>query len=400
MDILNSTSEDTTLYHKISKPFTDLLNNPDYLPEKDPAKKLYFKIFVKLLLYFYFSRLDSLRSLITDLKTKEVSKIGLFVVGLSTIHDAFCRYQACLFQKLYASLLKVVPICNNDEFRDLGPIVLVDGSVFPIAISAIWAEFKKHSKAVKLHLGFSLNEMLTSCFLITAATYDERKALAQLIEMGVTYIADRGYLSFELFKNINDKPAYFIIRIRKNINYQIEKQLPVQLIESVKYIFFQVTDELVHFNSDKYGRTYRRISFRTRQTIFILVTNRLDMTTFEIIRLYALRWQIELFFRYFKRTLKAIHLLNIYENGVTIQFYMVLIAHLLVLHYKQQQMQTYLFKKRESVNLSPSHIFRCTEEFLELLGKSIPPKFKIKKQEWNEIKNSLFKCVHLTFENP
>ena len=119
--------------------------------------------------------------------------------------------------------MKVVPVCNNDEFRDLGPIVLVDGSVFPIAISTIWAEFKKNSKALKLHLGFSLNEMLTSCFLITAATYDERKALAQLIEVGVTYIADRGYLSFELFKNINDKPAYFIIRVRKKLRYEIEK---------------------------------------------------------------------------------------------------------------------------------------------------------------------------------
>ena len=65
--------------------------------------------------------------------------------------------------------------------------------------------------------------------------------------------------------------------------------------------------------------------------------------------------------------------------------------------YKQQQMQICLFKKRESINLSPSHIFGCTEEFLELLGKSIPSNFKIKKQEWNVIKNSLFKCVHLTF---
>lgn len=398
MDVLNDNSENTVLYHEIAKPLENLLKNPDYLPQNDSAKKLSFEYFVNLILFFYLSRIDSLRSLITDLKTKDVSKIGFFVVGLSTIHDAFCRYQACLFQKLYLELLKVTPVCVIEEFRELGPIVFVDGSVFPIVISAIWAEFKKNSKAVKLHLGFSLNEMLTSCFLITAATYDERKALAQLIEIGVTYIADRGYLSFELFKTINDKPAYFIIRVRKKLKYEIEKQLPIQLINSVKHIFFQVTDELVHFNSDQYGRTYRRISFQTRQTIFILVTNRFDLTTFEIIRLYAFRWQIELFFRYFKRTLKAIHLLNIYENGVTIQFYMVLIAHLLVLRYKQQQMQICLFKNRELVNLSSSHIFGCTEDFIESLGKSIPSNFKIKKQEWNAIKNSLFKCVQLAFD--
>lgn len=398
MDVLINDSDNTILFHKINKPLKNLLKNPDYLPEHDSAKKITFDYFINLLLYFYFSRLDSLRSLITDLKTKDVAKIGLFVVGLSTIHDAFCRYQASLFQRLYLALLKVVPPCFIEEFQELGPIVLVDGSIFPITISAIWAEFKTHANALKLHLGFSLNNMLTSCFLVTAASYDERKALAQLIEIGVTYIADRGYLSFELFQTITDKPAYFIIRVRKRLHYELEQQLPIQLIEAVKAILFHVTDELVRFNSDPHGRTYRRISFRTRQTNFILVTNRLDLTTFEIIRLYAFRWQIELFFRYLKRTLTAIHLLNIYENGVTIQFYMVLIAHLLVLRYKQQQLQLCLFKKQELLKQSSKHRFTATEDFIESLGKSIPINFKIKKQEWNAIKNSLLKCVQLTFD--
>jgi hypothetical protein len=398
MAVLSNNSKNPILFHELARPLKNLLKNPDYLPENDSAKKLTFEYFVKLLLYFYCSGLDSLRSLITDLKTKDVSKIGLLVVGLSTIHDAFCRYQAQLFQQLYLALLKVVPPRLMEEFQELGPIVLVDGSIFPIAISAMWAEFKTHSNAVKLHLGFSLNDMLTSCFLVTAASYDERKALAQLIEIGVTYIADRGYLSFALFKTITDKPAYFIIRVRKRLHYEIERQLPVQLIEAVTALFFQVSDELVRFNSDPDGRPYRRISFRTRQTLFILVTNRLDLTTFEIIRLYALRWQIELFFRYFKRTLQAIHLLNIYENGVTSQFYMVLIAHLLVLRYKQQQLQLCLFKKQELSKLASTHRFGSIEDFIESLGKSIPINIKVKKQEWNAIKNSLLKRVQLTFD--
>lgn len=398
MEATSKFSEDPLLFYELAKPLETLLENPANLPEKDTAKRLTFKIFVNLLLYFYFSGIDTLRSLITDLKTKDVSQIGLLLVGLSTIHDAFCRYQARLFQRLYLALLKIVPSQQIQEFQELGPIVFVDGSTFPIIISAIWAEFRTHKNALKLHLGFSLNQMIASCFLITAATYDERKALAQLIEAGFTYIADRGYLSFELFKSITDKPAFFIIRVRKKLKYEIDKALPAQLIDSVKYIFLQITDELVRFNSDQHGRIYRRISFRTRQTTFILVTNRFDLTTFEIIRLYALRWQIELFFRYLKRTLKTIHLLNTYENGVTIQFYIVVISHLLVLRYKQQQMQIYLFKKQELLKLSPSFVFGSTEDFIESLGKSIPVNFKIKKQEWIAIKNSLFKCVQLKFD--
>lgn len=398
MESITKVREDPLLFYEVTQPLRTLLEDSSKLPEKDTAKRLTFEIFIRLLLYFYLSGIDTLRSLITDLKTKDVSPIGLFTVGLSTIHDAFCRYQSYFFQQLYLELLKIVPLKHIPDFQAFGPIVLVDGSTFPVIISAIWAEFRKHKNALKLHLGFSLNEMMASCFLLTAATYDERKALAQLIETGVTYIADRGYLSFELFKTIVDKPAFFVIRIRKRLKYEIEKTLSVQLIDSVKGIFFQVTDELVHFNSDPYDQLYRRISFRTHQTTFILVTNRFDLTTFEIIRLYALRWQIELFFRYFKRTLKAIHLLNTYENGITIQFYIVLITHLLVLRYKQKQMQLCLFTKKEYIKYGQSPVFGSTEDFIESLGKSIPVNFKIKKQEWNAIKNSLFKCVQLKFD--
>jgi len=87
-----------------------------------------------------------------------------------------------------------------------------------------------------------------------------------------------------------------------------------------------------------------------------------------------------------------------YENGVTIQFYIVLIAHLLVLRYKQQQMQLWLFKKRELLKRSSNHSFGSTEDFMASLGQSIPINFKIKKQEWNAIKNALLKCVQLTFD--
>jgi len=35
-----------------------------------------------------------------------VEKIGLCPIGLSTIHDAFCRYQVALFKNIYIRLLR------------------------------------------------------------------------------------------------------------------------------------------------------------------------------------------------------------------------------------------------------------------------------------------------------
>ena len=51
--------------------------------------------------------------------------------------------------------------------------------------------------------------------------------------------------------------------------------------------------------------------------------------------LCAYRWQIELFFKFLKRTINGIHLIKNMENGVTIQFYALLIVALLELKLKQ-----------------------------------------------------------------
>jgi len=396
MEALINTQKEVVWFHKITEPVLEFLSKKIIIPENDSGEKLFFSRFVTLLLYFYLQGIDSLRSLVTTLKTDDnVEKIGLCPIGLSTIHDAFCRYQVALFKSIYVRLLQTFPVTCLEEFKELGRFILSDGSIFPMAIRNIWAEFRKNSRALKLHLNFELNQMIPSCFLVTSGKTDERYSLSKMIEEAVTYIADRGYISFEFFKTILDKSAFFIIRTRKNLNYQLIEKLPVQLKDSVKFIFFQVTDELVKFDADKYQISYRRISFRTKTTIFILVTNRLDLTTYQIIRLYAFRWQIELFFRYFKRTLNGIHIIHNNQKGVTIQFYIMLITNLLLLRFKQDLLNGYLLQRKISANPG---IFYSTEDFVKSIGDQIPEPFKISKQEMIAIRNFLLRSVQLAFD--
>ena len=407
-------SKNLTLFDKITAPLWELIENPDYLPAHDSAKKLHFKAFIRLLLYYYLNRLDSLRSLKTDLEDSQiVSTAGLIYCGLSTIHDAFARYKSFLFERLYKALLLKLPMPPIKEFQELGCLTIVDSSAFSMAINVYWASFKEHSNALKMHLCLSLNQMMTACFLITPAKCDDRVAFRKLIEEGITYIADRGYLDLKLFAEIIKQKAHFVIRIRKNLKYELQQALPVQLIESVKLIFFNVTDEIVRFDCDSYNKLYRRISFRTHTSLFILVTDRLDLTTFEVIKLYCLRWQVELFFRYIKCTIGTLHLINTSIQGATTQFYMVLIVHLLLVVFKHQQFQQYLTDKNEfylaKSQRHNKYLIRCcyrwlyhsTAEFVAAVGGSIPDIYKIKKQEWRKIRNELFRTNYqLCFNFP
>ena len=78
------------------------------------------------------------------------------------------------------------------------------------------------------------------------------------------------------------------------------------------------------------------MSFRVGQERYLIPTNRLELTAFQVILLYAYRWQVELIFRFLKRTMNGLHLLSHSKEGVTIHFYALLITALLELRLKQK----------------------------------------------------------------
>ena len=64
--------------------------------------------------------------------------------------------------------------------------------------------------------------------------------------------------------------------------------------------------------------------------ILRIVTNDLDAPADEIAELYKRRWQIELFFRWVKHSLKIRHFLGTSENAVRVQIAVALIAFLIL----------------------------------------------------------------------
>ena len=69
---------------------------------------------------------------------------------------------------------------------------------------------------------------------------------------------------------------------------------------------------------------------------FSLITSRFDLKTSEVIMLYAYRWQVELIFRFLKRTMHSLHLMCHHPSGLEIQFTLYMISYLLLLHFKQK----------------------------------------------------------------
>jgi len=336
-----------TVFKTLISPIDEFLaNQNDSLPKHPNQKYEYYDFFI-LLVYYFTSEAQSLKLLINGLLNKSLlpDELKLRKVPYSTCSDAFERFSPKLFRAVFQHILQLKHFKNIPELMALGTLYCIDGSLFPVINSMLWADYTSTHKAVKLHWCFELNRMIPVDFLVTAGNYSERKALLKMLTEGVTYIADRGDGAFYLYNEIINAKAHFVIRIKTNLLLNVEKPLPVQLPASVQHIFREVTDELIRFTNDKHDNVYRLVRFYIGSEHFYVLTDRQDLTSFQIIMLYAYRWQIELIFRDLKRTMNGIHLIKNSRQGITIQFDVMLIVALLELHLKQEAMNIVSAKK-------------------------------------------------------
>lgn len=304
--------------------------------EQAGSESLFFQDFTLKLIFAHVMKFGSLRILITELKSNETAeKLGFEPTPYSTLKEGFSRFDANFFQQAFQFILKNSSWLSIPAIDELGIFKLVDGSIFPNISSMDWATYKKTKNAIRLHMSFDLNRMIPTEFIATAANFSERKFLQSIVQQGITYIADRGYFSFDLAAHIAKSEAFFIFRVKGNYLFSVCQDLAITSLSGMPACFINVKDQLITFDNDEHAHTYRMVCFTVLNSDFMICTNRTDLSTLEIIMLYAYRWQVELLFKFIKRTLNGIHLFNLSPNGVNIHFYVLLITALLELRLKQ-----------------------------------------------------------------
>jgi hypothetical protein len=275
--------------------------------------------------------------LVTEIESSDDAKaFGLVHASKSMYSEAFARYNPELFRAIFYQLITTISFLCIPELKHLGQVLLVDGSLFPAISTMQWASYKSTANAIKMHLAFNLNKMIPVQFLMKEGNYSEKKFLNDILEKGITYVCDRGYISFKIFRDICNSGAFFVIRGKNKMRYLVHEKLVVDIPDNFLNFISKIEDVRAIFDNDKDSYIYRIVKFVALGEKYVLITNRFDLTTYQVIMLYAYRWQIELFFRFIKRTLKGIHLLSHDPNGIQVQLYLYMIADLLLLAFKQE----------------------------------------------------------------
>ena len=201
--------EISTTFEALMKPLKPALAEIERKRLIHHLEELTLTAFVRLLVYYFSETIGSGRLLLTDVVSAPKA-LKLPVVARTTFFAAFTRFPVDWFAKMMLSLLQTVAWKEIPELQTLGKLYCVDGSLFPALAKMLWAEYQSQCNALKLHLVFDLNRMVAVQILVGSGNSNEKSALKQMLEAGVTYIADRGYVSFPLLAEIVLNQAYFL----------------------------------------------------------------------------------------------------------------------------------------------------------------------------------------------
>lgn len=353
-----SLNEEDLVGFKYFKPLSRLLEQlHDAGCARDRAgnRILHMDQHVTLLTLFMFNPIcSSLRSLQRASELPKVQRVlGVPRSSLGSLSEAARVFDAELLQGAIGKLsAKVRPLPHDARLDELGAVLtLVDGShLSSLARLARTLWTGSDRRGVKAHMHFELLKGSPVSATLTDADGCEKKQLAASLEPGRLYVLDRGYAKYQLLQDILDAGSGFVCRLRNDATWRkLIEQRPIDAAAQKAGVLDDVVVDLgtAHHRRDLQSPT-RLVTVRLQPhpkrsdadasiKTMVIATNRLDLPADVIALIYRKRWQVELFFRFFKHVLGCRHLLSHCENGIRLQVYAAIIACLLIALYTGRQ---------------------------------------------------------------
>jgi len=349
-------------YFAMLKPLLEHLHEHECQRDTAGNRTLHYDQYCMLvLLYVLNPTVSSLRAISQASElTKVRNKLSNEKASLGSLSEAGGLFSA--------DHLKPVIEALSAEVNDAAPdprlssiqqtITAVDGSLVNALPSLIAASILKQTTGSalvrwRLHTHFEVNNLLPARVDVTpdgGGQHDERAVLKRVLEEDRLYVMDRGYAKFSLFNSIVASSSSYVCRLRDNTVYETTQELELTEGDRAAGV---LSDTIVKLggsssSSNSPDHPIRLIQIRctphqnrtggkargskapNSDGILRIATNLLNVPAEIIALIYAYRWTIEIFFRFYKQLMGGDHLISHNANGIQIQVYCSVIACLLI----------------------------------------------------------------------
>ena len=325
-------------FHKLYHPAKKILEKMPALESRgNRPLKMSFEDQLKALIFYHLEEHSSGRELLQVLKQDDFARQNIAPkdgIEKSSFFEAINTRGLEQLQFVYHNLSRKAKIVLPDRYAHLGNLVAIDGSLIDAVLSMTWADYRKHSKKAKLHLGFDINKGIPTKLHLTDGKAGERQFVSQILDPGQTGICDRGYQGHDLFISLQIEGKSFIIRIKAGTVKTVVRQYDIQ---PGGIVFYDAEVLLGTTQNNTLPQTpVRLVGYRVSGVDYWVATDRRDLTAEQVAEAYKLRWEIESFFGWWKRHLKVYHLIARSHYGLMLQIYAGLITYLLLAIYCQE----------------------------------------------------------------
>ena len=308
-------------------------------------------VFIVYLLAFYNPSLRTLRTLEDFSQTQQAQKhLTLERICKSTLSDFHKTVDPEQIAPIVAALRGALerqaggPQLPQDLTGLLDRVLAVDGTFFAAAADVAWALAHRNQCATRhrarLDVTLDVSAWLPEVISVPDPGEGEAHSAARRVIPGAVHLYDRGFGSFELLaahyepqgEELAPK-AQFVLRAKSNqLNFVATEERTLSTAAQAARI---VSDRVGYLAGSQGNRApaivVREVVIENADGERVrLLTNLLDVQAEVIGLLYRYRWQIELFFRWLKCYARFDHLISHSKQGVTLNFYVVIIGVLLM----------------------------------------------------------------------
>ena len=324
----------TPSFYELWNPVKEILAHTPLLEAKgNRPLQMNFEEQLKALVFYHIEEHSSGRHLLQVLREDDFARTEIAPPGginkssfFEAINNRGLEQMQYVFQNLQPQAAKILPT----QYSNLGELVSIDGSIIDAVLSMHWADYRNGSKKAKAHFGFDINHSIPSSIFLTDGKGDERPFADQILKPGQTGILDRGYQYHNYFDLWQLEGKHYVCRIKKSTKKAVIK---FNRINEGSIVFYDAIVLLGTPNVNQTKRPVRVVGYRADGKEYWVATDRNDLTAEEIAYIYKLRWNIEIFFGWWKRHLKVYHLIARSQYGLMVQILAGLITYLLIAIY-------------------------------------------------------------------
>jgi hypothetical protein len=214
-------------------------------------------------------------------------------------------------------------------------INLIDSTTIQLFTNCMsWAKHRRRKAAAKCHMLLNAQTFLPRFAIVKSAKSHDAvmaRVLCNQLRDGEIVVFDKAYIDFKHLFELMQRGILWVTRAKTNMTYTIVKQFKITHKSIVKDMEIKLTGLK---SSNEYPQSFRLIIADVVRDGKIVrmefITDNFELAASTICDLYKGRWDIELFFKQLKQTLKLADFLGYNENAVQWQIWMALLTYVIL----------------------------------------------------------------------